>query len=41
MLGVCRHAPLLVLQILTVLLYDADTIQAESGQKAIELNELL
>src|SRR6266702_2123099 len=39
--SVCRHLPLPVSQILTVLSYDADASRAESGEKATELTQSL
>src|SRR5947199_205157 len=39
--SVCRHSPLLVSQILTVLSSDADASRAESCEKATELTSLL
>ena len=38
---VCRHSPLLVSQILTVLLYDAHATWVESCEKAIDLTPSL
>jgi hypothetical protein len=39
--SVCRHAPLLASQILTVLSQDADASRVKSCEKATELTELL
>jgi hypothetical protein len=39
--SVCRHAPLLASQILTVLSRDADASLAELCEKATELTQLL